>query len=227
MEPPERLPQHQPAPEGRQETVPTILTTPETAPTLTTELPSSRIWRLSVEQYHEMLRTGILQEDDPVELIDGLLVQRTRKSPRHAVARTLLMKTLHGVLPAGWIFRIQSALHFADSMPEPDVAIVRGVRRNYADHHPTNRDCALVIEVADDSLEIDRGIKWRTYARHSIAEYWIVNLPDEQIDVYSEPSGLVARPGYRAMQTFRAGESIPLNLDGVEVALIPVTAVLP
>jgi len=188
------------------------------------ELP---LYRFSLPQYHEMQRAGILQEDDPVELIEGLLVQRTRKTPRHVVVRTLLMKIFYDVLPADWIFRIQSALHLPDSMPEPDVAIVRGIPRDYANHHPASTDCALVIEVADASLVIDRGIKRAVYARDSIAEYWIVNLVDEQIEVYSEPSGLVALPEYRSLNTFRAGDSISLSLDGAEIASIPVAAILP
>jgi Uma2 family endonuclease len=81
--------------------------------------------------------------------------------------------------------------------------------------------------VSDSTLAVDRSLKQAIYARHSIEEYWIVNLPEEQVEVYSDPSGLVASPQYHSLQTFRRGESIPLNLGGVEVASVRVTDILP
>src|SRR5205823_2588074 len=92
-------------------------------------------------------------------------------------------------LPPDWSLRIQSAITLSDSEPEPDLAVVRGDERRYAAHHPRPADVGLLIEVADSTLLGDRADKGRIYARAGIAIYWIVNLIDRQVEVYSAPSG--------------------------------------
>jgi Uma2 family endonuclease len=185
------------------------------------------IYRLRVDDYLAMHEHGIITDDTPVELLEGLLVEPMVRRPPHDTALGLLQDALVAALPSGWILRVQSGLQLTDSVPEPDIAIVHGDRRDFATHHPTNENCGLVIEVADSSLAVDRGPKLAVYARHSITEYWIVNLTDEQIEVCSDATGLVADPEYRSLRIFRAGESIPLTLDGVEIATIPVSQLLP
>ncbi len=145
------------------------------------------IWRLRVEQYHAMIQAGILAEDDPVELLEGWLVTKMPKNPRHRVVTQLTREALAQVLPPGWYVDAQEPITTADSEPEPDVVVVQGSRRAYLDRHPGPQDIALVIEVADSSLQHDRSSKKRLYAAAAITEYWIINLIANQVEVYTDP----------------------------------------
>jgi len=140
------------------------------------------IWRLSVDQYHAMIQAGILTEDDPVELLEGWLVTKMSKNPRHTFVTQLARDVVASLLPPGWYVNGQEPVTTKDSEPEPDVAVVRGNRRQYIDHHPGPQDIALVVEVADSSLQRGRSLKKRLYAAAGIPVYWIVNLLDGQIE---------------------------------------------
>ncbi len=82
--------------------------------------------------------------------------------------------------------------------------IVRGARRDYADRHPSPADPAPVVEVADTTLQRDRTLKQRVYARAGVPRYWIVNLPEQQIEVYSDPIGPDELPVYRERHDYTA-----------------------
>jgi Uma2 family endonuclease len=113
------------------------------------------------------------------------------------------------------------------SVPEPDGAVVRGKKRDYLRRHPRATDVGLMIEVADTSLRRDRGVKKRIFARNRIPVYWIINLQERKIEVYSEPTGPARRPTYRQRRDYAENEEVPLILDGEEVARIPVRDLLP
>ena len=135
-------------------------------------------------------------------------------------------KCFAGNCRRGGGIRIQSAITTDDSEPEPDLALVLGPASRYAAKHPGPQDIALVIEVADSSLAHDRDVKARLYARARIATYWIVNLVDMQVEVYSDPSGPTTNPGYRQHQTYRAGEVLPLVIAGQNVGSVAVRDLL-
>jgi Uma2 family endonuclease len=151
-------------------------------------LPSEPVWRLTVEQYHEMVRTGILTEDDPVELLEGWLVPKVPKNPLHRLSTRLIRLALESLVPAGWYVDSQEPVTLADGEPEPDVMIVRGNSRDYRDRHPGPGEVALVVEVADTSLSRDKGLKKRSYARAGIPVYWIMDLNERRLDIYSNIS---------------------------------------
>jgi Uma2 family endonuclease len=132
--------------------------------------PDDLIWRLSVGQYHEMIRAGILTSDDPVELLAGWLVYKMPKNPPHRIATRLAQEVLEAVVPTGWYVDAQEPVTLSDSEPEPDVMIVRGETRDYHDRHPGPEDVALIIEVADPTLERDREVKKILYARAGIPD---------------------------------------------------------
>jgi hypothetical protein len=138
------------------------------SPTIAKSIPSEPIWRLSVEQYHQMIQLGILTDDDPVELLEGWLVYKMPKNPPHRIATKLTRDALAQILPLGWYVDTQEPITLSDSEPEPDVVIVRGVTQDYFDRHPTDQDIALVAEVADSTLERDRTSRKRLYARAGI-----------------------------------------------------------
>lgn len=189
--------------------------------------PEAPIWRLSVAQYHQMVRAGILTDDDPVELLEGLLVIKMPKNPPHRLATQLVRDALAAAAPAGWFVDAQEPITLADSEPEPDVAVLRGDRRSFHDRHPGPEDVGLVVEVADATLQRDRTLKQRLYAAAGIGAYWIVNLVEGQIEVYSEPSGPAAEPRYAGRRDYLRGETIPLALAGQAVAELAVQALLP
>jgi Uma2 family endonuclease len=183
-------------------------------------IPPEAIYRLSVEQYHEMARHGILDEDAPVELLEGWLVTKMTKYPAHSMVTQLLRSVLDRRLPPGWHVRTQEPITLEDSEPEPDVAVVRGDFRAYPDRQPGPADTGLLVEVADSSLTRARGWKKRLYARAGIAVYWIVNLADARVEVYTDPTGPAAQPDYRQHQDYGPGDDVPFALAGQELRRI-------
>lgn len=181
------------------------------------------VWRLSVEQYHKMINTGILTEDDPVELLEGILVTKMPKNPPHSLVTQLVRDALARIFSLGWCVNTQEPITLAGSEPEPDVAVVRGERRQYANSHPGAGDTALVVEVSDSSLPRDRGLKKRTYAGAAIPMYWIVNLAERKVEAYSEPSGL----DYQQRQDYDDTTEIPVTIGGQEIGRIAVRELLP
>jgi Uma2 family endonuclease len=189
--------------------------------------PDDFIWRLSVGQYHEMIRTGILTSDDPVELLAGWLVYKMPKNPPHRIATRLAQQALEAVVPAGWYVDAQEPITLNDSEPEPDVMIVRGETRDYRDRHPGPEDVALIVEVADSTLERDRGVKRMVYARAGIPVYWIINVLERVLEVYYDPSGPGEDADYRQRQDYGLSDSVPVMIGGLEVGRVAVGDLLP
>src|SRR5712692_850208 len=137
-------------------------------------LPDAPIYRLSVAQYHAMGEHGILGEDDPVELLEGLLVRKMTKYRPHTLTTGLVRRALEPITTV-------------ESEPEPDAMVVRGEPRDLRDRQPGPEEVVLVVEVADSTLATDRGTKKRVYARAGILVYWIANLVEGRFEVYTEP----------------------------------------
>lgn len=190
-------------------------------------VPEYPVYRFTVDQYHEMISTGILTDDDPIELLEGWLIPKMSKNPPHALVTRLLRKLFTDILPDGWFVDSQEPISTADSEPEPDMAIVRGNIRDYTNHHPQAKDVALVGEVADATLQRDRAIKKRLYAAAEIPVYWIVNLVDNQIEVYTEPAGTGRKAAYQQEQIYGANDEVPVVVDGRSLTTIPAKEILP
>jgi Uma2 family endonuclease len=183
--------------------------------------------RFSVARYQRMIETGILTPADKVELLENYVVLKMPRNPLHDGTIQLTTKTLVRVVPKGWELRIQLTVVLTDSQPEPDFAIVRGNERTYLARHPAAADAGLLIEVADSSLLRDQRDKTRIYARGGVPWYWIINLADQRVEVYNQPSGPTAFPAYQAFQTYQPGDLLPLVLDGNTVATVAVADLLP
>jgi Uma2 family endonuclease len=190
-------------------------------------IPPLPVRRFTVDEYHHMIESGVLHDDEPLELLEGWLVPKMTRKPPHDVAVVLASDALRTRIPQGYHLRIQCAETTSDSEPEPDIVVVRGVARDYTSRHPGPNETALVIEVADSSLTRDRSVKARVYARAGIAVYWIVNLVDSQIEVYTAPTGPCDEPRYQSRRDFHPRESAPLLIDGNEIGSIPAQDLLP
>ena len=188
-------------------------------------IPQDLIWRLDVEKYHAMIAAGILTDDDPVELLEGWLVFKMPKNPRHRAATKLVREAIEKRLPEDWYVDSQEPITIGNSEPEPDVVVVRGDTRQYLDRHPGPADIGLVVEVSDTTLDRDRGVKKQTYARAGIPIYWIVNLVDSQVEAYSQPSE--AEVDYLLRQDYSLLANLPINLDGNCLDMVKVSSLFP
>lgn len=189
--------------------------------------PPEPIKRFSVDEYHAIIRAGIFNEDDSIELLEGWLVEKMPKKPPHSVATGLLSDALTPMLPGGWHVISQEPITTGDSEPEPDIGAIRGKRRDYVDAHPQPKDIGLIVEVADTTLARDRGVKKTIYARAGIPIYWIVNLVDRCVEVYSDPTGPGKNPDYRQKQIFGPKDSVAVVLDCEEIGRLKVKHLLP
>lgn len=190
-------------------------------------VPTEPVWRFSVAQYHQMIRLGILTEDDPVELLEGWIIQKMPKNPPHRAATKLTRNALEEIVPEGWYVDALRTITLLDSEPEPDVVVVRGNTRDYLDRHPGSQDLALVVEIADSTLERDRTSKKRLYARAGIRVYWIVNLPEQKLEVYTEPIDLPQEPTYQQRQDYSLPDEVSVAIEGREVGRLTVRDLLP
>jgi Uma2 family endonuclease len=181
--------------------------------------------RWTRREYERLIDHGFLDEDDPIELLDGLLLVKEPQHSPHRTAVLLAAKALERAFGDGWFVQTQSPIILdGRSEPEPDVCVVSGSPRDYADAHP--RRPALVVEVAQSGLALARGRKAAAYARARIADYWIVNLIDRVLEVHRDPARSArGRWGYAAMESLGADATItPLAAPsaGIRVAdLLP------
>jgi len=190
-------------------------------------LPRAPVHRFTVDEYHRMIEAGVLTENHRVELLEGWIVAKMPHNPAYDSTIDLTVGELEGLLTQDWFIRVQSAITLEDSEPEPDVAVVRGPRGRYVDHHPRAQDIGLVIEVSDTTLQNDRNDKGPLFARARIATYWIINIPETRIEVYTEPSGPDSFPCFHQMRVYGREESVPVILDNKEVGQIAVGKVFP
>lgn len=198
----------------------------------TLAVPADRLYRISLDVYHGMLEHGLLTEHDRVVLLDGLLVAKMTRGPRHSKSTGRVVKALERLPLEGWFVRKEEPILLPagpgvrDSEPEPDAAVVRGNDDLYTDRHPGPADVTLIVEVADSSLREDRAGLAR-YARAGIPVAWLVNLKDRAVEVYSNPTGPFDPAKYQDVVVFRAGDEVPVVIDGREVGRIPAREILP
>ena len=185
-----------------------------------------RVYRFSVDQYHQMIAADILGENVRVELLDGWIIEKMTHNPPHDATISLARRCIDQQLPMDWMLRIQSAITLEASEPEPDVAVVRGPERRYVLAHPKPGDIAQLTEVADNSLADDRLFKGPLYAAARIPIYWIINLIDRQVEVYTQPRN-GKTPRYARRRDYGEDDSVPLVIGGKEIGRIPVKDLLP
>jgi Uma2 family endonuclease len=192
--------------------------------TVAPEWIPSPLYRLSLEQYEAMVASGTFRPGDRFHLINGFLVAKMTQNDPHCTADDLCGAALERVIPVGWYVRPGKPIRLPVqvSKPEPDRCVVRGAIRDYSRRSPEAADAALIVEISDSSLGEDRKLVC-VYGGSGIPVYWIVNLVDRQVEVYTVPYA----DGYHSRQDFASGQDIPVVIDGVEVGRVAVADILP
>ncbi len=177
-------------------------TSPTSAETTALLLESPR--RLSVAEYHRMIEAGILDEDERLELLEGVIVAMSPQNDRHAWPIEYLTRLLVKALGDAYRVRAQLPLSLGrNNEPEPDLAVSRADLRTKGRHPGA---AILVVEVADDSLRKDRTLKAALYARFRVPEYWVVNVEAQTVEVFTEPR---PRSGtYGRLRTVGKGDTL-------------------
>jgi Uma2 family endonuclease len=130
-------------------------------------------------------------------------------------------------VPEGWLVRVQQPLTLGNSQPEPDIAVVQKTLDAYASAPPQATDAALVVEAAEASLLTDRRLKARIYSRAGILNYWLLNLLDGQLEVFTNPSGPVQMPGYQEHRAYRIEDRISLVIGLNDLGTIRIGDLIP
>lgn len=181
----------------------------------------------TVDEYHEMIEAGVFVGGRRCELIHGLIVEKPLPNPPHSKSTRRLIRRLVPLFPApDWVVGIQDAITLSDSEPEPDFYAATGPENKYDDHHPGPKDLVLVVEVADSSLGFDRGTKLAMYAKARVVEYWIINVNERRIEVYTQPRG-GKNPTYKRQTNYGPDDEVPVVIGGKQFGRIPVKELLP
>ncbi len=168
------------------------------------------------EDYERLVEVGIFESRDGVELLNGKIINMSPQNSPHATSYQLLEDFLRGAYQEGASVRGQLPIALdARSEPEPDLAVVRGEIRDFVQRHPSAEDVVLLVEVAEASIEKDRGEKLAAYARAGITEYWIVDLNENTLEVCRQPEG----EGYADRVVLKKGDKVsPIGIEaGVSV----------
>jgi len=198
------------------------ITTP-TRPRLAADWIPSPLARFTVDQYEAMVNSGVFTERDRFHLVNGLLVAQVPKKRPHMIACDRTGHMLERTIPGGWHVMPYGRVRLPPgSEPQPDFAVVRGKSEDYPTRAPEAAALALVVEVSFSTLDDDRNMA-AVYGAARIPVYWIVNLVDRQVEVYTGPDAY----GYAMFEILMPGESVPLDVDGVRVGQIAVDDLLP
>ncbi len=178
--------------------------------TITQQLPARHGFGWTVKEFEDLFDAGYFGRDLKLELIEGEIWRKVPLEPPCATSIILMQTQLMGIFREDFTVRVQLPLIFGvSSKPEPDLAVVEGSPRESSRPHPTS--AILVVEISDSTLVPDQQTKAPLYARAGVAEYWIVNLIENVLEVRREPTEIADSPlgfGYASTQILRSGDSI-------------------
>ena len=178
--------------------------------------------RFTVDEYYKMAEAGILSQDERVELVNGEIVEMSPIGRRHRSSVYALGHLISLQLGDQAIVGVQNAVHLDNCREfQPDVTILRSSDDFYLSNPPGPDDVHLLIEVSDSSLSYDRDVKLSLYAGAGIREFWIVNIPDSVVEVYTDPS----ESEYQTRRVFNAEHSVsPSAFSDIS---LPVSRIVP
>jgi len=178
--------------------------------------------QFSVAEYDKMVQNGILTPDHRVELLEGWIVNKMPQNPPHRNSVSRVVRRVSKVLPDNWHMSVQGPIKLRDSEPEPNITLARGVEGVYDKRHPEPTDIGALMEVGDSSLLDDRRYKGTLYAREKIPVFWLINVVERKVEVYTDPQA----GEYRNKVEYAENESVPLILDEVKIAEFPVSELI-
>ncbi|MEB3336001.1 MAG: Uma2 family endonuclease [Leptolyngbyaceae bacterium] len=170
----------------------------------------------TVEDYHSMIAAGILA-GRPVELLNGEIVEMAPEGEPHAYSSDEAGEYLMYLL--GDRAKVRQAkpitLPQSNSEPEPDIAIVQRLGRDYREHHPYPENIFWLVEYSQTSLTKDLEIKTKVYAAAGIPEYWVINLRTTQLMVFRVPT----HDGYLSQEILTAGHIYPSAFPDLAISV--------
>lgn len=165
----------------------------------------------SLERYHAMINTGVFDEDDRFELLFGKIVPMSPIGRFHATCLRKINRYFIKFLGDDYECSPEQPITLSNnSEPEPDYTIARLKENNYLGGHPKSEDILLVVEISDQTLNKDRTVKSTIYAQATLPEYWIINLIERQLEVYTDPE----QAAYLRVAVFKEGEQFEHRLLG-------------
>jgi len=169
----------------------------------------------TTDEYHRMITTGIL-DNHGVELLKGEIIEMSPEGEPHAYFSSEAGEYLMRLLSDKATIRLDKPITLPNnSEPQPDIAIVQRLGREYLEHHPYPKNIFWLIEYADSSLEKDLEVKSKLYAEVNILEYWVVNLKRRTLIVFREPQN----GEYESKSTLTSGTIYPLAFPDVEISV--------
>lgn len=168
-------------------------------------LPQPQRLRFSVDEYYQMIELGLLKDYEKAEIIEGELISKMPIGEKHSAIVERLSEILHDELGKSVSLRNQQPIKFSDyNEPQPDLAILQRRDDFYFYEKPVPKDVLILIEVSDSTLKYDRDTKLALYAEAEIPEVWIINLPNNIIEVHQKPSIGI----YQLAQIYKSGEVV-------------------
>ena len=144
--------------------------------------------QFTVKQFHQMAESGILSENDRLELIRGEMIDMSPIGTRHSGCVLFLTNLLAFLLAGRALINVQNPVELDEtSEPQPDIALLKPRPDFYRNSHPQPEDIFLLIEVADTTIKYDREVKIPLYAEANIPEVWLIDVNQEVIEVYRNP----------------------------------------
>ena len=183
---------------------------------------SARKRLLTLEEYDRMVESGILAEDERVELIRGEILELAPIGNRHAACLRRLLRILRQDVGPDILLDVQNPVRLAtqDSQPQPDLALLQPRDDGYLEQPPAEDNILLLVEISDSSLTYDRDVKIPLYAQAGVPEVWLVDLQSAAVSIYRRPTS----QGYREVQRLQRDDE--LTCEALPDLRLPVASVL-
>lgn len=166
-----------------------------------------KLRKITVKEYDAMIESGVFDENDQMELLNGAIVEKMTKGTKHSAATDRIARIFYRHVGEQAFVRNQNPVWLDEfSEPEPDIVLAKPNDDEFENSHPTPEEIYLIVEVSDSTLNYDRNAKGEAYARAGIRQYLVLNVPEKLLEDYRNPSA----DGFRSKQTYRAGQTFSL-----------------
>lgn len=168
---------------------------------------SVKLRSFTVKEYDSLIAAGFFNENDEIELLNGLIINKMPKGTKHSAATDRIARFFYRTFGEKAVIRNQNPIWLDDlSEPEPDIVLAVPDEDFYETKHPVPDEIYLILEVSDSTLSLDRNAKSLAYARAGIQQYLLLNVNEKTLEDYREP----AADGFQSKQTYRAGQEFRL-----------------